>query len=279
MLSDLYGLDTISTGATIAFVTELYEKSIISKSEADGLELSWSNPEVMVELVRRIALRIGIGNLLGEGVKRAAEIIGRGAEKYAMHVKGMELPAYDPRSVKAHGLNFATSPIGASHCVGWNKFEILGIPRKVDPLAVEGKSELTKYVQDETAAAETAIFCTFPLSSQMITLDLYSKLLYSATGIEKFKNPKYLWLVGERIFNLERAFNTRENLNANQDALPDRILKEPVPREPSKGQVFELDTLLQDYYVIRGWNKQGIPTREKLEVLGLAEVANQLGIA
>jgi aldehyde:ferredoxin oxidoreductase len=279
MLSDLYGLDTVSTGAAIAFATELYEKGILSKSETNGLELRWGDPEVMVELVRHIALRIGIGSLLGEGVKRAAEIIGKGAEKYAMHVKGMELPAYDPRSVKAQGLNFATSPIGASHCIGWNKFEILGIPRKVDPLAVEGKGEITKYVQDETAAAETAIFCTFPLSSQMVTMDLYSKLLQSATGIEKFKNPKYLWLVGERIFNLERAFNIREGFNANQDAMPDRILKEPVPREPSKGQVFELDTLLQDYYLVRGWNKQGIPTKEKLEALGLAEAANQLGIA
>jgi aldehyde:ferredoxin oxidoreductase len=279
MLSDLYGLDTISTGSAIAFATELYEKGIINRSETDGLELSWGNSEVMVELVRRIALRIGIGNLLGEGVKRAAEIIGRGAEKYAIQVKGMELPAYDPRSVKAHGLNFATSPIGASHCTGWNKFEILGIPSKVDPLAVEGKGELTKYVQDETAAAETAVFCTFPLSSQMVTMDLYSKLLESATGIAKFKNPKYLWLVGERILNLERAFNTRDGFNAKQDTMPDRILKEPVPREPSKGQVFELDTLLQDYYAARGWNKQGIPTKEKLEALGLAEVANQLGIA
>jgi aldehyde:ferredoxin oxidoreductase len=279
MLSDLYGLDTISTGATIAFATELYEKGIISKSETDGLELKWGDPDVMVELVRRIALRIGIGNLLGEGVKRAAEIIGRGAEKYAMHVKGMEFPAYDPRSVKAHGLNFATSPIGASHCIGWSKFEIKATPRPVDPLAVEGKAEITKYVQDETAAAETAIFCTFPLSSEMVTLDRYSKLLYSATGIEKFKNPKYLWLVGERIFNLEKAFNIRENSNANQDTMPDRILKEPVPREPSKGQVFELDRLLQEYYMLRGWNKKGIPTREKLEVLGLAEVADQLGIA
>ncbi|MEM0111890.1 MAG: aldehyde ferredoxin oxidoreductase family protein, partial [Candidatus Parvarchaeota archaeon] len=196
MLSDLYGLDTISTGVAIAFAVELYEKGIISKSETDGLELRWGDPEVLVELVKRIALRIGIGALLGEGVKRAAEAIGRGAEKYAMHVKGLELPAYDPRSVKAHGLNYATSPIGASHCIGWNKFEILGVPRKVDPLSIEGKGEITKYVQDEIAATETAVFCAFPISNDMVTLDLYSKLLYSATGIEKFKNPKYLWLVG-----------------------------------------------------------------------------------
>lgn len=279
MLSDLYGLDTISTGVAIAFAVELYEKGIISKSETDGLELRWGDPEVLVELVKRIALRIGIGALLGEGVKRAAEAIGRGAEKYAMHVKGLELPAYDPRSVKAHGLNYATSPIGASHCIGWNKFEILGVPRKVDPLSIEGKGEITKYVQDEIAATETAVFCAFPISNDMVTLDLYSKLLYSATGIEKFKNPKYLWLVGERIFNLERAFIVRDGFNVSQDTVPERILKEPVPREPSKGQIFELDTLLKDYYRVRGWNEKGIPKREKLEELGLSNVAKALGIS
>ncbi|MEM2464883.1 MAG: aldehyde ferredoxin oxidoreductase family protein, partial [Candidatus Bathyarchaeia archaeon] len=210
MLSDLYGLDTISTGVAIAFAMELYEKGIISKNEADGLELRWGDPDVLVELVRRIALRIGgLGIMLGEGVKRAAELIGRGAEKYAMHIKGLELPAYDPRSVKAHGLNFVTSPMGANHNIGWNKFEISGTPRKVDPLATEGKAEITKYVQDETAVMETAIFCAFPLSSNIITVDLYSKLLYSVTGVEKFREPKYLWLVGERIFNLERAFTAR----------------------------------------------------------------------
>ncbi len=276
MLSDLYGLDTISTGVAIAFAMELYEKGIISKSETDGLELRWGDPDVVVDMVRRIALRIGLGHLLGEGVKRAAEVIGRGAEKYAMHIKGLELPAYDPRSAKAHGLNFVTSTIGASHCIGWNKFEILGVPRKVDPFTTEGKGELTKLVQDETASVETAVFCTFPLSNNMITLDLYSKLLHAATGIEKFKDPRYLQLVGERIFNLERAFLVREGVNANQDTAPERIVKEPMPREPSKDQVFELDVLLRDYYRARGWNEQGIPTREKLEELGLANVTEQI---
>ncbi|MEM2273376.1 MAG: aldehyde ferredoxin oxidoreductase family protein, partial [Candidatus Bathyarchaeia archaeon] len=204
MLSDLYGLDTISVGVVIAFAMELYEKGIISKSETDGLELRWGDPEILVELVKRIALRTGIGNILAEGVKRAAEIVGRGAEKYAMHCKGLEFPAYDPRSAKAHGLNYVTSPMGANHNIGWGRFEIRGIPWKVDPLITEGKAEITKYVQDETAAIETAVFCVFPLNNGMITLDLYSKLLYSVTGVEKFREPKYLWLVGERIFNLER---------------------------------------------------------------------------
>ncbi|NJE13860.1 aldehyde ferredoxin oxidoreductase family protein [Thermococcus sp. LS2] len=276
MLCDSYGLDTISTGVAIAFAIELYEKGIISKSETDGLELRWGDPDVIPELVKRIALRIGLGNILAEGTKRAAEVIGRGAEKYAIHVKGLELPAYDPRSAKAHGLNLATSPIGASHCIGWNKFEIMGIPKKVDPFATEGKGEIAKYVQDETAIAETAVFCIFPFNTEMVTVDLYSKLLYAATGIEEFKDPKYLWLVGERIFNLERAFNAREGIDGKYDTMPERIVKEPVPREPSKGQVFELDILLKDYYKVRGWDERGIPTKEKLKELELQEVAEEL---
>jgi len=280
MLSDLYGLDTISTGVAIAFATELYEKGIIGKSETDGLKLRWGDPDILVELVRRIALRIGgLGYLLGEGVKRAAEVIGRGAEKYAIHIKGLELPAYDPRSLKAHGLNFVTSPVGANHNIGWNKIEIRGIPWKADPLATEGKAEITKYVQDETAAIETAIFCTFPSNSGMITIDLYGKLLYSATGIERFKDPTYLWLVGERIFNLEKAFIVREGFNVSQDTAPERILKEPVPRGPSKGHVFELDVMLKDYYRVRGWDEKGVPTKEKLEELGLFEATKDLETA
>ncbi|MBC7131386.1 hypothetical protein H5T51_09320 [Candidatus Bathyarchaeota archaeon] len=110
----------------------------------------------------------------------------------------------------------------------------------------------------------------------MVTLELYSKLLHSATGIEKFKDSRYLWLLGERIFNLERAFNLREGLDASHDTMPERILKEPVPRPPSKGQIFELDVLLKDYYKARGWNEKGVPTKEKLDELGLSEVSAHL---
>jgi len=277
-LADRYGLDTISTGSAIAFAIELYEKGIISRGETDGLELRWGDPEVLVELVRKIALREGIGDILAEGVRRAAEIIGRGAEKFAMHGKGLELPAYDPRSAKAHGLNFATANAGANHCYGWNKFEIIGVPRKVDPFSTEGKGELAKYVQDETAMYEAAGICLFPTNVDMITPEILSKLLYAATGIEEFRDAKYLWLVGERVYNLEKAFNVREGVGTREnDVLPERILKEPVPRPPSKGQVFELDKLLDDYYRVRGWDvKTGLPTKRKLEELGLKEAAEAL---
>lgn len=275
MLCDIYGLDTISTGSVIAFAYELYEKGILTKKELDGLDLRWGDPEPALELIRKIALREGIGNILAEGVKKAAEIIGRGAEKFAMHGKSLELPAYDPRSGKAHGLNLATSNIGASHMYGWVYYEFPGAPEKVDPFAVEGKGAICKKVQDEFAAYEAVGFCLFPRS--MLPLDLVSKMLYTATGIEEFKNPQYLLLVGERIVNLERAFNVREGFSRNDDTLPERFLREPVPRQPSKGQVFELDKLLDDYYTARGWDiKTGIPTRKKLEELELKDVIDEL---
>jgi aldehyde:ferredoxin oxidoreductase len=271
MLCDLYGLDTISTGVAIGFATELYEKSVISKTETDGLELNWGNPELVVELVRRIALRIGnLGNLLAEGVKRAAELIGRGAEKYAMHIKGLEMPAYDPRAMKGQGIGIVTSNIGASHAVSWNKFEILGKPKRVDPFTVEGKAELAKYVQDEMAVCETAVFCKLIVNHDVINPYFYSRALYAATGIEDFKDPNYLWRVGERIWNLERAFNIREGVDGRYDTLPERLLKEPMPREPAKGQIFELEQLLKDYYKVRQWDERGAPTKEKMMELDLA---------
>jgi len=277
MLCDRYGLDTISTGVVISMAYELYDKGILSKSELDGLELRWGDPEPVLELIRKIALREGIGNILAEGTRRAAEIIGRGAEKFAMHVKGLEIPAYDPRAAKAHGLNFATSPIGASHMMGWNYYEIMGVPKKVDPFTTEGKGELTKLIQDETAMYEAAGFCQFVFSNGMVPLPLLAKLLYSATGIEEFRNISYLQLVGERVFNLERAFNVREGLGREHDTLPERILKDPVPRPPAKGQIFELDKMLDDYYRARGWDvKTGKPSRKKLEELGLKYVADEL---
>jgi aldehyde:ferredoxin oxidoreductase len=283
-ICDRYGVDTISAGAAIAFAMELYEKGIITEKETDGLKLRWGDGDVVIELVRKIALREGIGNILAEGTKRAAEIIGRGAEKYAMHAKALELPAYDPRAAKAHGLSYATSNIGGSHMIGWNHYEILGVPKKVDPFTTEGKGELAKRVQDFIAGYESAGFCAFGglvtvgyYNDEDKMFELISGLLYAATGIEEFKNPKYLWLVGERIYNLERAFNAREGFTRKDDWVPERIQKVPVPRPPAKGQIFELDKLLDDYYKARGWDiKTGIPTRRKLEEIGLKQVADEL---
>ncbi|MEM2703520.1 MAG: aldehyde ferredoxin oxidoreductase family protein [Candidatus Bathyarchaeia archaeon] len=281
MLADKYGLDTISAGSAIGFFIELYQRGIIGKGETDGLELKWGDPEVIPELVKKTALKIGVGRILAEGVRKASEMIGRGAERYAMHVKGLELPAHDPRRAKASGLSMATSPIGASHTMSVGiAFEESGVPykgKKVDPLMVEGKGEIAKYYQDMVAAYETGIWCIFAAFCG-VTLDLYAKLLNAITGIKEFANPKYLLHVGESIFNLERAINMREGIDGSYDKMPERIVKETVPREdsPTKGQVFEEETLIKDYYKARGWNEKGLPTKEKLKELSLEDIANKL---
>ncbi|MEM1883972.1 MAG: aldehyde ferredoxin oxidoreductase family protein [Candidatus Bathyarchaeia archaeon] len=276
MLADSYGLDTISCGVAIGFMMELYEKGIISKGETGGLELRWGNPDVIPELVRMIALRIGIGNLLAEGVREAARVIGRGAERYAMHIKGLELPGHDPRRAKSRGLSLLTSPIGASHTMGGFIGEERGFPYKgkhIDPFAAEGKGEITKETQCEHALIETGVWCLFV----GMNTELYSKILYAATGVEDFKRLGTLLAIGERILNLERAFNVREGIDGRYDKMPERITKEPIPRPaPSKGQVFEEEILLKDYYRACEWDEKGRPTKKKLIELGLEDVAREI---
>lgn len=271
-LCDDLGLDTISTGNVIGFVYELYENGIITKNETDGLELRFGNNGPVLELIKKIAYREGFGDLLAEGVREIARRIGKGAEEYAIHVKGLELPAYDPRGAKSHGLNLLTSNIGADHNSGYAGQELFGIPipKQYDRFAVEGKGELTKWNQDVTALFETGILCSFIPSMVMLPVEVYGKLLFTATGKEEFKDPAYLWTVGERIFNLERMFNVREGIAKKDDAFPKRIKEEPLPEGPSKGQIFEEEILRKDYYLARGWDPEtGIPTEEKLRDLGL----------
>lgn len=271
-LCDDLGLDTISTGSAIGFAYELYEKGIITKSDTGGLELVYGNQEPVLELIRQIAYREGFGAILADGTLEAARRIGKDAERYSIQVKGLELPAYDPRGAKAHGLNLLTSNIGADHNTGYSCQEIFAvpIPKKVDRFAVEGKGEITKFNQDLTAFVETGILCAFPPSMGMINAEVYSKLLSTLTGIEDFADPDYMWLVGERIYNLERMFNVREGFDKKADSFPERLKTEPLPAGPAAGQIFEEEALLADYYKVRGWNlNTGVPTPEKLKELGL----------
>jgi aldehyde:ferredoxin oxidoreductase len=271
-LCDDLGLDSISTGNTIGFAYELYERGIISKEDTGGFELTFGNKEPILELVRKIAYRQDFGNLLAEGTREAARRIGKGAEQYAMQVKGLEIPAYHPRGAKAHGLNLLTISLGADHNAGYGNQEIFNItvPRAVDRFAVEGKGELTKYNQDITAMMNTGILCNFLVVMIGMTPELYGKLLSAATGVKDFAAPDYLWKVGERIINLERMFNIREGLGRKDDVFPKRITEEPMPAGPSEGQVFEENLLLPDYYKARGWDLEtGIPSKAKLSELGL----------
>jgi aldehyde:ferredoxin oxidoreductase len=270
-LCDDLGLDTISTGGSIGFAYELYEKGLLKKSDTDGLELVYGKHEPMLALIKKIARRDGIGDLLAEGTVCAAAKIGKGAEAYAMHVKGMELPAYEPRGAKSQGYNYATASIGASHCYGYAAQDIFGAPEPhpTDRFSEEN-ADVVIFNQDHTAYRETGIACGF--SGGWGWAELFGKLLAAARGIDRFAEDAYLNKVGERMFNLERAFNVREGFSREQDTLPKRILTEPLHtrKAPGEGQIVShQDEFLDKYYRLRGWTKNGIPTEKKLKELGL----------
>lgn len=277
---DDMALDTISAGSALGFAYELYERGIITKEDTDGLELKYGDIDAAMELLKKIANNEGFGATLAQGTLRAAQKIGKGAEKYAMQVKGLELPAYDPRGAKAQGLNLLTSNVGASHCIGYAPQELLGIPVpwEVDRFSTERKGELTKWNQDVMAVAEISIACEFPANFFVISPEIQSKLLLAATGIEEFGDVNYMWKVGERIWNLERMFGVREGMSRKDDNFPDRFKTEKMTSGTAANQVFEQEELLDQYYQVRGWDiKTGIPTKSKLEELGL-DFAKEYGV-
>jgi aldehyde:ferredoxin oxidoreductase len=269
------GLDVISTGNSIGFAYELFEKGILTVRDTDGLVLKYGDPEPMLKLVEKIARREGFGDILAEGVKRAAERIGKGAEQYAMHVKGLETPGYDPRARKAMGMQWALSNMGANHNYGWPQQEIGDPkPRLLDPTQDEGQGDVIKWNHDSTAALELGIACIFPSHHlQLYDHDLMGRMLAAATGVAKFADVDYLFYVGEKVYNLERCFNIREGFSRKDDTLPRRFYTEPLKGGVRNGEVIRTpDKIIDQYYEVRGWDKNGIPTRETLVRLGIGEV-------
>lgn len=274
-LCDEYGLDTISVGSSIGFTMELYQRGILSREDLDGLDLSWGNSKAIIELIRKTALREGFGKILAEGTKRASEIIGKTAERYAMQVKGLELPAYDPRGQKGMGLNYATANRGGCHETGYTTYDEIYGPSPVDRFSVSGKANIVKRLQDDTCYGNSAIICLFgPIDVRWQGEPVIDRLLIAATGYEF--NLETLKRVGERIYNIERAFNVREGFDRRRDILPERLLTEELPGGPSKGHVVELEPMLKEYYEIRGWDVNGVPTQHGLHDLDLDFVANEL---
>jgi aldehyde:ferredoxin oxidoreductase len=272
-LCDDQGLDTISTGNTIGFAYELYEKGILSKKDTDGLELNYGNHVEMIQLIKKIAKREGIGDILAEGTRKAASIIGNGADAYAMHVKGLEFPGYEPRGAKSMGFNYATASIGASHCYGYAGQEVFGspVPRPVQRFSEDGNEEIVIYNQDETAMSETGIACGFARNWGWFK-ELYGRMLSAATGIKDFEDTDFLWRVGERIINVERLINIREGFKRSDDMLPERILTEPLHTNGADGEgqmVTNINQFLDNYYKARGWTVEGVPGKQKLVELGI----------
>lgn len=281
-LCDELGLDTISTGNCIGFAFELYEKGILTSSDTDGLELTYGNHAAMITLIKKIGQREGFGDILAEGTLRAAQRIGKESEYYAMQVKGLELPAYEPRGLKATGFGYATSSIGGSHGNGSLAFQEMGsrVPRAVDRFAEEGKADIVIYNQHRTASREVGVLCAFAENHGNWVQTLFPEMLDAATGIEEFADWDYINTVGERIVNMDHAFNVREGFDRRHDTLPQRIQTEPVlhtGNAEGEGQMVRtLDRFLDEYYQLRGWTKKGIPTRQKLEELGLGDITKDM---
>jgi aldehyde:ferredoxin oxidoreductase len=277
-LCDDFGLDTISTGNTIGFAYELYEKGLINKSDTGGLELVFGKHEPMVALIKKIALRQGIGDLLAEGTMRIAAKLDKGSDIYAIHVKGMELPAYEPRGAKSQGYNYATASVGASHCYGYAAQDIFGapFPHPTDRFD-EGNADIVIFNQNGTATNECGVMCAF--AGGWGWTQLYGKLLAAARGIDVYKDDAYLAKIGERLFTLERAFNVRQGLGRKDDYLPERIRTEPLHTREAKGEgqtVSHNDEFLDKYYSLRGWTKDGVPTENKLKELKLDFVVKDM---
>jgi len=283
-LCNRYGLDTISLGDTVAFAMEAYEKGVLTKKDTERIDLTWGNQDALIELIHKIAKREGFGDILADGTKIASEKINKGSEEYALHVKGMEPPAYDVRTAKAFGLGWATANRGADHLSALPNFELLGYPKKkgiewfgsekaVDPYAWESKARMTVWHENFGAVVDSAEMCKYTcFSAYAVKPDDMTKFLSYATGMELTEEK--IMEIGERIYNLERLFNEREGKAKNSDYLPKRFTEEPLPSGPAKGQVVELDKMLKEYYEIRGW-VNGAPKKEKLKELGIEQFATK----
>lgn len=257
------GLDPITMGSTIACAMEMYEKEILTKEEL-GRELPFGDAESIVEFTKMTGLREGFGNVMAEGSYRMAEKLGH--PELSMSVKKQEMPAYDARGVQGMGLEYATSNRGGCHVRGYlTSPEVLGIPEKLDPLATTDKAVWLKTFQDLTGVIDSAGICLF--TSFAIGLPEISSMLRSALGLDY--SDEDILQIGERIWNLEKIFNIEAGFTSKDDNLPPRLLKEPLTSGPAKGKVVELDIMLKEYYEVRGWNKEGVPTKEKLGELSI----------
>jgi aldehyde:ferredoxin oxidoreductase len=265
LLCDLEGLDAISCGNVIAFAIECYQKGILTKEDTDGLKLDFGDPEVVFSLIEKISRREKVGDLLAEGVKRASEKLGRGSEAFAMHVKGLELPGYDARGAIGMGLAYATADRGGCHLRAFTVGDEMS--GRVDRFSTEKKAEITIRRQNIRAVIDSLVVCEF-LGLQ----DGYIKLLSIATGWDF--NEKSVAEIGERIYNLARAFNIREGFSRKDDTLPKRWFYEPMPEGTAKNKLIrpeDFNKMLNEYYKLRGWDSEGRPTKEKLRGLGLEE--------
>ena len=274
-LCNYYGLDATSTGVAISFLMDCHENGILSHEELDGIDAHFGNADALVQLVEKIGKREGIGDILADGVKMAAEKIGKNSIQLAQQIKGLEVPGYDLRCLKTTALSFAVSFRGADHNrSGAYSMELKG---KVDRLKAEkGRGKLVKDAEDIYALIDSLIICKNAKGTLYKKIEEMAKLYNLVTGIEM--TTEQLGIAAERISTLAKLINIREGFSRKDDTLPWKVMNQPITEEgPAKGAVVtqeELDLLLDDYYQARGWNADGIPTKDTLQKLGLQDYQN-----
>ncbi|MHA1437625.1 MAG: aldehyde ferredoxin oxidoreductase family protein [Promethearchaeota archaeon] len=258
-LCNQLGLDTISCGGTIACGMELQEKGLLKEKI-----IKFGNKDILIDLIKKIADKDGIGAEFGEG----SAILSKkyDSPESAMHVKGLELPAYDPRGAIGHALGYATSNRGGCHLTGYlASLEIFAAPKKIDRFTTGSKADLLALKQNQKAIEDSLVICVF--AGWALGLDYYARFLKAITGIDY--DVISLTQIGERIFTLERLYNIREGFRSKDDSLPRRFLSEPLKEGASKDHIVPLNKMLKDYYYVRGWDENGIPTQETIEKLNI----------
>ncbi len=285
-LVNKYGLDTLETGGLIAWAMELYEKGILNDKQTDGLKLEWGDENVVFELIRKIALREGFGDTLADGFRKAIAKIGNGSDYYAIQVKGMGNLHSDERPTPSFALGIATSTRGADHLRSRPAIDLYGLPDELlaeiyggpvssDFTSYEGKSRMVWWQERLYAVTDSLGTCKFQtvfLAVHAPGWNEFSRLISLGTGMDVSKVQ--LMEIGERIYTLERLFNQREGFTRKDDALPERYFKEPTPigLPVAKGKKIDrarFEKMLDEYYALHEWDREGVPKKETLERLKL----------
>jgi len=284
-LANRLGLDAITTAEGIAWAMELYATGDLTKKETGGLELKWGNGEAMLALIEKIAYREGFGDLLADGVRRAAEKLGKGRE-IALHVKGLEIIQADPRGLKGYGLGYAVASRGADHLRSepfielsdepGRGLEMFGVPEATLRLAQKGKGKLVRYFENWCAIIDSLEVCkNLAENMELLPFSRAAEITEVTTGFHFTR--ELMFEIGERIINLESAYLVREGIRRKDDYLPARFLQVPLPNGNSKGAIFEIEPMLNEYYTEREWGlRTGTPKAEKLREIGLGYVVEDL---
>jgi aldehyde:ferredoxin oxidoreductase len=274
-LCDEYGIDTISLGGSIGFLMECFQRGLLSVKDTEGIDFTFGNGETIVKCAHLVGRREGFGEFMCQGVKAMAKKIGQDTDKFACHVRGLEPPGHSARALRSMAISYAVSPRGATHHDGRSGSEYkLG---RDERLGTEGKALLAYNTSDWTSVRDSLIICSFCEAVYGGVLgqshvDLINLTLGWDMTLEELTE------IGARIYTLERSFNCREGLRRKDDHLPYRFTHEEIPGGNSKGlrtTPEQLQRMLDDYYELRGWNPDGVPTRQTLEKLGLGDVVIQ----